>query len=215
MASKGRYRYAEQWQAFANYLESGIDHGVKRPETFEVAYHIVRDKVSGLYESEAKALWDILEAEQPETIVEIGRNLGGTLFLMACAAQKSLKGVLSYDIEYYDTTDDLWADWFKSHGVDCYLYTDDSTTITAPDSIYDFVFIDGLHTAEAVKADLEIWKDHARLIGFHDYSDLKHNKHKKHFAGVVTEIALAARKYGWKQVGKRGKSEIVFKTELY
>jgi len=211
MGSKGRFRYAEQWQAFADYLKECAP----MPKTFEVAYAIVSDKVSGMYESEARALWDILQEEQPETIVEIGRNLGGTLFLMACACQDSLKGVLSYDIEYYDTTDDVFYDWFQHHGIDFYIGTGDSAQIKAPNKIFDFVFIDGLHTGEAVKADIDIWQDHARLIGFHDYADLKVNKHKKYFPNVVFEISKAARDYRWTQTGKRGRSEIVYRTELY
>lgn len=211
MPSKGRFRYAEQWNRFADYLKRFEE----RPKTFEAAYEIVSDKVSGFYREEAEALWNILQDEQPKTIVEIGRNLGGTLFLMGCAAQDSLNCVISCDIEYYDTTDDIFPKWFGHHGVDCYLYTIDSSEIEAPGKVFDFVLIDGLHTGEAVKADIEIWKDHARLIGFHDYSDKKVNKHKKHFPDVVYEISKAAREYGWQQVGKRGKSEIVFRTELY
>ena len=211
MPSKGRFRYAEQWNRFADYLKRFED----RPKTFEAAYEIVSDKVSGMYESEARALWDILQAEQPQTIVEIGRNLGGTLFLFGCAAQDSLNGVLSYDIEYFDTTDDIFPQWFAHHGVDCFLYTDDSTTITAPDRVFDFVFVDGGHDGHTVRADIEAWKDHARLIGFHDYANNKTNKHKRFYGDLVYEISKAAREYGWKQVGKRGKSEIVYRTELY
>ena len=107
MGSRGRYKYADQWETFASVIRSGI-----RPRTFDRAWSYVSDKVSGMYESEARAIWTFLDSHpEVESIVEVGRNLGGTLWLMGCAC-RNLKEVLSIDIEWYDTTDDLFVDWF-------------------------------------------------------------------------------------------------------
>ena len=205
MGSKGRFKYAKQWEQFAKVLKSGI-----RPTTFEAAWPYVSDKVSGMYESEAKAIWNFLASRPIKSIVEVGRNLGGTLWLMGCAS-KELKEVLSIDIEWYNTTDDVFPDWFALHNIHSDLRAEDSTTFKAS-GMYDFAFIDGLHTGPGVKADLEIWKDRCHYIGFHDYANRKTNKHKRCFQDVVDEITKAKDKYGWKQIGERGRSEIIFET---
>jgi cephalosporin hydroxylase len=208
MGSKGRYRYAKQWEAFADVVKSGI-----RPKTFERCWSYISDKVSGQYESEARALWNVLQTIKPESIVEVGRNLGGTLWMFACACPQ-LKEVLSLDIEWYDTTDNLWVKWFADHDVQAKILECDSTKHQAF-GMYDFVFIDGLHTGEAVAADIQVWRDHARYIAFHDYADRgANNKHKRVFPDVVYEISKAAQLYGWQQVGERGRSEIVFETGI-
>ena len=83
-----------------------------------------------------------------------------------------------------------------------------------PDGSLDFVYIDGEHTGEGVAADIANWKDHTRLIGFHDYADRgSKNKHKRVFKDVVAEISNAAAVNGWQQVGERGRSEIVFRVK--
>ena len=105
MASRGKHKYRKQWEAFAAYLETG-----KRPTTFEEAYAVVCDKVSGLYESEARAMWNNIRAINPKSIVEIGRNLGGSQFLFCCAAPE-LNYLESVDIERFELTDDLLETW--------------------------------------------------------------------------------------------------------
>jgi len=206
MASRGKKKYFEQWHAFAEYL---LDAG--RPDTFEEAYSAVCDKVSGLYESEAMAMWDNLRAINPKTIVEIGRNLGGSQFLFCCAAQECHR-LLSIDIEDFELTDWRLREWGERNGVHIQNAVYDSTKWQA-DGVWDFVFIDGGHTGEIVRADIEIWKDHARYIAFHDYADRgTANKHKRVFSDVVAEISAAARAYQWQQYGSRGRSDITFKT---
>jgi len=208
MGSKGRYRYAKQWEAFADVLKSGI-----RPKTFGRCWPYIEHKVSGLYESEARALWNVLQKIQPQSIVEVGRNLGGTLWMFACACQQ-LREVLSIDIEWYDTTDDLWVRWFRDHGIAAKILECDSTRF-APQGMYDFCFIDGGHTGPIVAGDIEAWRDHCRYIGFHDYANLgSRNKHRRVYPDVVYEISRAAQTYGWTQVGTRGRSEIVYRTGL-
>ena len=208
MASKGKHRYRKQWEAFAEYLKTG-----KRPDTFEEAYAVVADKVSGLYESEARAMWNNIRAINPKSIVEIGRNLGGSQFLFCCAAQE-LEIFNSYDIEDFELTDEPLEQWSGFNSILTYNHVSDSTKLQARNIIHDLVFIDGGHTGEIVRQDIRIWKDHCKYIAFHDYADLGHNKHKRRFHDVVEEIRVAADRYGWQLFGERGKSDVTFKTGL-
>ena len=208
MASKGKHKYRKQWEEFAYYLKTG-----GRPDTFQDAYAIVADKVSGLYESEAMAMWDNIRSINPRSIAEIGRNLGGSQFLFCCAAPE-LVAFDSIDIEYFELTDPTLECWGARHGINIMNMVTDSTTYT-PDRMYDFVFIDGGHTGTIVHEDILNWKDHAKFIAFHDYADRgSANKHKRVFSDVVDEIRTAAQAYGWKQYGSRGRSDITFKTGL-
>jgi len=208
MGSRGRYRYAEQWEAFADVLRSGI-----RPTTFERCWPYIEDKVSGQYEEEARALWSNLKRIDPRSLVEIGRNLGGTLWMFACACP-NLEEVLSLDVEWYDTTDNLWVKWFAEHGIRAKILECDSTQF-CPFGMYDFVFVDGGHTGPIVRGDIDVWKDHCRYIAFHDYADRgSDNKHKRVFSDVVNEIHKAEIENGWEQFGERGRSDIVYRTGL-
>ena len=209
----GKDKYKKEWHEFADMLKTG-----QRPNNFDDAWALVPKHISGMYEAEMRALWDILSNESIRTMAEVGRNLGGTLFMFGCACD-ILQYVSSVDIAWYDVSDEALKDWFDSNEIEFDIEIINSAFVDYDDydwpRAFDFVFIDGLHTGPAVKADIEIWKDHARLIGFHDYSDNKTNEHHRHFPDVVYEISKAARENGWEQVGERGRSEIVFKTENY
>ena len=209
MASRGKHKYRKQWEAFAAYLETG-----KRPTTFEEAYAVVCDKVSGLYESEARAMWNNIRAINPKSIVEIGRNLGGSQFLFCCAAPE-LEHFLSIDIEEFELTDWELRRWGLKNGIHTHNAVEDSTKteVASCGRLWDLVFIDGGHTGPIVRADIEIWKDHCSYICFHDYANHNgQNKHKRYYPDVVAEITAAAQAYQWQQFGERGKSDIVFKT---
>ena len=208
MASKGKKKYWKQWEAFSEYLKNG-----ERPDTFETAYAVVCDKVSGLYESEARAMWNNIRAINPKSIVEIGRNLGGSQFLFCCAAQE-LEIFNSFDIEAFELTDEWLEEWGCFNGINTNNMVSDSTQLGGKIGIvYDLVFIDGGHTGPIVKADIEIWKDHCRYICFHDYADDNgRNKHKKYYPDVVEQIRGAAQAYQWQQFGERGRSDVCFRT---
>ena len=57
-----------------------------------------------------------------------------------------------------------------------------ATSLDAPKQIYDFVFIDGLHDYQSVKADIEAWAPYARIVSGHDY-------HVEGVARAVNEYA--------------------------
>jgi hypothetical protein len=211
MASKGKHKYRAQWERFAEYLKTG-----ERPDTFEEAYAVVCDKVSGLYESEARAMWNNIRKINPKSIVEIGRNLGGSQFLFCCAAQE-LEFFLSLDIEEFELTDAPLIRWGDLHGLDIFNMVEDSSKWQNDEDQhpYDLVFVDGNHTGPGVRADIEVWKDHCKWISFHDMADDNgRNKHRRYYPDVVAEISAAAERYGWEQFGERGRSDIVYRTGL-
>jgi predicted O-methyltransferase YrrM len=215
MPSKGYRRYQKQVKEFAANLSTGY-----RPTSFEAAYEVVKDKVSGQYKREAIALWDILSVNDVKSIVEVGRNLGGTAFLFACACPQ-LEAFLSLDIEDFPISDHALQCWFDHQGIDAQLRVCDSVDFAVARDpfacrLWDFVFIDGGHTGAIVREDIHAWKDHCRMIGFHDYADKGGaNKHRRYYPDVVEEITWAAEKYNWQQIGMRGRSEVVFATESY
>lgn len=208
MPSRGKVKYRKQWEKFAEYLKTN-----NRPQSFEEAYAVVCDKVSGLYRSEAEAMWYNIKSINPESIVEVGRNLGGSQFLFCCAATE-LKSFLSVDIELFELTDSALEIWGSKQGIYVANVIHDSTTFEPADEMWDLVFIDGGHSGPIVKADIEVWKDHCKYIAFHDYADRgSKNKHKRVFKDVIAEISNAADKYGWKPFGVRGRSDITFETK--
>lgn len=202
-------KFKNQRYEFSDFLKIG-----KRPKTFEETYKIVENKVSGLYESEARSVWDTLHhKDEIKSIVEVGRNLGGSLFLFTCMFP-NLQKVLSIDIGEFEPTDSALKDFLKINNISFEFIKMDSTQYKA-EGFWDFVFIDGGHTAEIVREDINIWKKRCKYIGFHDFANLgKKNKHKRVFKGVIDEINAAWLENDWKQIGERRRSEIIFETGL-
>jgi hypothetical protein len=198
------------WKAMESVFASGV-----KPDDFGKAYSLC-SPVCGQYKDEAESLWRFIRGNEIHSIAEVGRNLGGNIFLLSCAA-KELKTFLSVDLLYWSLTDDIIPDWWRKNGVDGTLCVCDSMKYMIPRELelknWDFVYIDGGHTGEIVKADIEFWKDKTRFIGFHDFADKgSKNCHRKVFKGIVKEIQDARDKYGWVQFGDRANSEIVFRT---
>jgi len=202
------HRRHAQCEAFWKRLESG-----DRPDTIDEAYALVSPGVCGLFETEAVGLWGALMDQQIFSLVEVGRNLGGGLVFLCCACP-DVKLVRSIDLVAIPECDEPVAAWMRKQGIRYSLEEMDSSEASAFGMVYDFVWIDGGHTGECVAHDIAIWKDHARLLGFHDFADKKHNAHKRCFQDVVDVIAAAEEQYGWQRIGKRGRSEIVFRTGI-
>ena len=201
-------RYRAKWVKFGEVLKTGY-----RPDTLEDVFKVVQRKLCGQFLAEAQSLWDIIREDgNIESIGEVGRNLGGGLFMLCCAA-KNLKRVCSVDISSVPEVDEGLKAWFEINGIEAEIITCNSSEYK-PTGMYDFVYIDGEHTGPGVRADIENWREHARLIGFHDYADKGYNKHKREFPDVVKEITDASIRYGWQQIGKRGKSEVVFNVPV-
>lgn len=210
MKRKGRAKYLHEWTAFVAYLRRGLP----KPDNFDDAWAALpgHKKVCGLFQAEAWALWKILDAERVETICEIGRNLGGGLFMLACACQ-NLRYVRSIEIEPIAQIDAALEFWLDANHITHGIQVGDSREVELSAHVFDFVFVDGGHTGECVRADIETWRPRTRLIGFHDFADRgARNKHVRRYKDVVHEIQVARDRYAWRQVGTRGRSEIVFRT---
>ena len=200
----------QRWTQMSEVFCSG-----ERPSTFEEVFKLCQVGC-GQYEMEARAIWDFIQSENIQSIGEVGRNLGGTAFLMACAA-RNLKRFISQDIAWWALTDEVIPIWMNHHGIDCKLIVSDSMTYEHPEGWdrddWDLVYIDGGHTGEIVTADILNWKDRTRFIGFHDYADRgRKNCHRRAFKGVVDAITKAKNDYGWEQAAPRGRSDIIFRT---
>lgn len=192
----------------AKLLVSGI-----RPTTFEELDKVIPWVICGQYKKEAKALWENLHDKNIRSIVEVGRNRGGGLYLFTCMFP-ALKRVLSIDITFWPLTDDHFPTYFDLIGVEYDLVKCDSTKYIPEDRQWDFVYIDGGHTSEIVSKDISIWKDRAKYIGFHDFADRgNRNKHKRVYKDVVDVILDAEVRYGWKRFKNRGRSEVVFEVK--
>jgi len=158
MGSSIKRHRRKQWEEFALLLKNKT-----RIETFNKAFNMV-SAMSGLYEIEAKPIWDFLQKINPVSIVEIGRCMGGSLWMFGCACA-NLKKVLSIDIESYELSDPLLEEWFKYYKVDCDIKVEDSTQYQT-NQMWDFVFIDGGHTGSIVKSDIKIWKIIVNILVF-------------------------------------------------
>ena len=197
----------KKWKAMMGVFESGL-----RPDSFEEAYALCKD-VCGQYEREARSIWDFLRAKPQITrIAEVGRNLGGNVFLMACAA-KALQRFVSFDLLEWSLTDKAILGWMQRHGIACDVRVADSLSYAPQtDDVFDFVYIDGGHGGLVIRADIQNWKDRTRFIGFHDYADKGRNRHRRCFPELVTAITEAKEMHGWQVAWPRGNSEIIFDT---
>lgn len=190
-----KYMQVPAWKAFIAYLHQG-----ERPTDFRNVWRLVRRSCC-MYHGEMQALWDILRAEEIHAVVEIGRGRSASSFLIACAC-RDLKRMRTIDITDYEESDRALESWFKAVGIDGTVEVADSGTVK-PDRLYDVVWVDGSHMQPAVAQDIEIWRHHTRLMGFHDFDKPVHGRE---WPGV----ALALANYNWRPVGVRGHSEIVF-----
>jgi cephalosporin hydroxylase len=136
-------------------------------------------------QSEISRLAELVQQRQPRTVVEIGTANGGTLFLW-CQMAHPEATIVSIDLPggIHGGGYPYWKSFlyqrFPSSAQKLHLLRGDShkpemlaqlKKILADDSQIDFLFIDGDHTYEGVKADFEMYAPLVRkggLIAFHD-----------------------------------------------
>lgn len=135
--------------------------------------------------SEIIALATLFAQHQPKTVMEIGTAHGGTLFLW-CRLAHPTATIISLDLPggIHGGGYPYWKSWvyqrFPLVGQKLHLLRGDShkpemlarlKTILPAAGQIDFLFIDGDHTYEGVKADFEMYSGLVRpggLIVFHD-----------------------------------------------
>ena len=196
-----------KYREMAGVFASGV-----RPSSFEETYSLCKC-VCGQYLEEAKAIWDFVRGNNIKRIAEVGRNIGGNVFLLSCAAQE-LERFCSIDLLDWKLTDPLIKKWFAHYGIAADILVADSLNPNFKGYEYwDFVYIDGGHTGPIVQADILRWHERTRYIGFHDFADRgRKNKHRRVFQDVVDAIKDARDQYGWTIASPRGRSDIVFDT---
>ena len=126
--------------------------------------------------------WLLRKLGGMESFLEIGSAYGHTLAMMALMGMKGAK-VCSIDAglapnELKDTLEKL-----QRGGYNCHLYQGDSKSLGAvtfaeKHAPFDFIFIDGDHSYEGVKADWENYRKFSKMIGFHDIAHPHHDVSK-------------------------------------
>ena len=135
--------------------------------------------------SEIIELTELVGKRRPKTVVEIGTAHGGTLFLW-CRQADPAATIVSLDLPggMHGGGYPYWMSWvyqrFPLAGQKLHLLRGDShkpemfarlKSALPGDGQMDFLFIDGDHTYEGVKADFEMYSSLVRpggLIVFHD-----------------------------------------------
>jgi hypothetical protein len=119
--------------------------------------------IASLRLDEAAYLFRLIREAQPATVVEIGRFRGGSTFLIASALGPG--GVVhSYDLETRqgrrgDELDRRLADALARYGLSdrARLHVGNSRTAAPPAETVDLVFVDGDHSEDGVRADVDRW----------------------------------------------------------
>lgn len=133
---------------------------------------------------EIAALAELVSKQQPKCVIEIGTNNGGTLFLWTRLTGAGAT-IVSVDLPGgpfgggYPTWRIPFYNSFKKEQQSLHLVRGDShepATLERvrgllPESSVDFLFIDGDHSYQGVKADFELFSPLVRpggIVAFHD-----------------------------------------------
>jgi predicted O-methyltransferase YrrM len=130
--------------------------------------------------SELTRLAELVSADKPLRVLEIGTGNGGTLFALAWASAPGAR-ILSIDLTIYPTERRiLYRTFAADRRVD--VWAADSHLEATRDRVaahfgqqpLDLVFIDGDHTYDSVRRDYELYAPLVReggIIAFHDIVD--------------------------------------------
>ena len=126
------------------------------------------DRAGGVNPGDRRALYALINALQPQAVLEIGTHIGASTHYMARALARGGKGLLT-TVDIYDVNDPAHGAW-RAAGLpqsprDCAQRLGTAgrvrfVTAPAQDFMrdarerYDFIFLDGDHRAPAVYAEL-------------------------------------------------------------
>ncbi|GEM_PF-1475939 len=124
---------------------------------------------------EAGYLFKIARSLAAPNIFEIGRLQGGTVLLLAIAADENAR-ITSVDIEPWDDEELMRALADLGAHERVTLLTCDANSLDPLPETYDLILIDGDHRYEGVKKDFERWKTALKPGGhllFHDAANAR------------------------------------------
>lgn len=162
-------------------------HAIPPSASFEQAFAFATEVGITQQPDEIRWLFELVRAERPQAVLEIGLDEGGTLFLWTRAA------VLDARLLAIDTRPPGWLGMRSpfplvrrnfaqsSQRVELLMPADshDPATRARVESLLDgrpldFLFIDGDHSREGVWADFELYAPLVRpggIVAFHDVSE--------------------------------------------
>lgn len=118
--------------------------------------NVINHGVSRLMIDEAAYLYRLIRSLDRPSVVEIGRHRGGTTFLLAAAGARVLSVDLDPVVAEHDRLLVQELEQARLAGqVD--LAIGDSRTFSVDGGPYDVVFVDGDHSYEGARADVEHW----------------------------------------------------------
>lgn len=121
-------------------------------------------------------LWDLVASRPHANVLEIGSLYGGTLwwwsFLPNVERLVSIDMVTDWDQIRPEVLEARanWPEWFPSAEIH-EGNSHDPAMVESVGGLFDFIFIDGDHTYDGVRADWLAWSPHVRpggLVAFHD-----------------------------------------------
>lgn len=172
------YNRKEQENSLEDILDTIL--GIKPGKPYKLEAKQVRSEIKGLAE--------LVNDEEPETIMEIGTLWGGTFYIWSQYID-SANHLISLDLPggpVKRTRDRMLKEFNSSKEIDIIRGNSHSeeTLEQVKDKVekVDFLFIDGDHTYEGVKEDFEMYKQlvsEEGIIAFHDI--VPHAESKKEY----------------------------------
>jgi predicted O-methyltransferase YrrM len=164
-----------------------VRHARRISASFDEAFPFAMEIGITQQRDEARWLFELVRAEQPRAVLEIGLDEGGTLFLWTRAAAPDAR-LLSIDTRPLGRLG-VWSPFalerrsfaYPHQRVELVMPADshDPATRSRVESLLagspvDFLFVDGDHSREGVWADFELYAPLVRpggIVAFHDVSE--------------------------------------------